>query len=208
MSRDDGAAPELTSAGSLTSGPERRSWSRRRKALVVVGCCALLVGAGVAVRRLGAGSPAAPGAASSGPPASSASAPRPLVSDAGRNGFTIDSAGVSARIRVTSAERVSADPFPSPLQLVLHVDVLAGVEQLTTDAFVVADQTAGTTTRASGLTVLRPGPQIVPSDGGFRVPAPASVDIVVFLAVPAGENVVSIVGEAAGPALGSFGISG
>jgi hypothetical protein len=208
MSRDDdGAAQDLTSAGSLTSGPERRSWSRRRKAVVVV-CGALLVGAGVAVHRLGAASPATPAAASSAAPASPASAPRPLVSDDGRNGFAIDSAGVSARMRVTSAERVSADPFPSPLQLVLHLDVVAGVEQLTTDAFVVADRTAGTTTRASGLTVLRPGPQIAPFDGGFRISAPSSVDVVVFLAVPAGENVVSFVGDAAGPVLGSFGISG
>lgn len=205
---DDGGGPDLTSAGSLTSGPERRSWSRRRKA--VVACCAVVAGGGVAVQRFGAEHPAAasPAATSSAAPTSRAAAPLPLVSADGRNGFGIDAAGVSARIRVTSAERVPADPFPSPLELVLHVDVFAGVEQLTTDAFVDADQVGGTTTRATGLTVLRPGPQIVPFDGGFRIPAPSSVDVVVFLAVPAGQQVVSVVGDPAGPVLGSFEITG
>jgi hypothetical protein len=211
---DDGATQGLTSAGSLSSGSEGRSWSRRRKA-VVVACCTVLVlvGLGVAVQRHGAGHPATAAAASSAAassraPASRAAAPPPVVSMAGRDGFAIDSAGVSARIRVTSAARVPADPFPSPLELALHVDVRSGVEQLTTEAFVVTDEVAGTTTRASGLTVLRPGPQIVPFEEGFRIPAPASVDVLVFVAVPAGQQVVSVVAGPGGPVVGSFQISG
>lgn len=169
---------ELVSTGSLASAsgpPRRRPWA------VVLVAAGLLVAA-VLVQQRDQDHPAATPAR----PSAAAASPGPA--------YVIRSDGGTGRIRVVDVQRVRTAADQSALGLILRLEVSAGTQTVTTDSFVVSDPD-GTMTRASGLTVLVPGSSVVPSESGFRITAPAAVDLEIVVPVPAGVHVLSVVSQ-------------
>jgi hypothetical protein len=204
------AVEAVVVTGSLTSGGEHRPRRRARTVVLALAGAGLLAGGFLAPRgalhhdRLPAAAPpASTSAAAAGAPAGPHSLPFP-----GRRGFDIDSDSAAASIVIGAVARVPTLDAGSALELDLRLDVWAGAQVVTTDTFVAADPDGGPPTRASGVTVLEPGSRIVPSDGGFRIASPSSVDVRVILDLPPGDHVVSVLGESADQVLASFSVSG
>lgn len=171
-------SPELVSTGSLTSG-EGTPARRRRWAVVLT-----LAAAGVLVGAFLLHQPSTPKRPAAHPAATATAAPA----------FAIHSAGATGRIQVVGVQRIATGHGESALGLILRLDVSSGVQDVTTDSFVVSDPD-GRMTAASGVTVLVPGPTVVPAEGGFRIGAPAAVDLEVVVPVAAGVHVLSVVSE-------------
>ena len=168
-------AAELTSTGSLTSG-DAAPTRRRRWAAVVTVAAAVVLGGVFLLHQ-----PTAPK-----PPPAHAAAEGPA--------YDIHSAGATGRIQVVDVQRIETENGRSALGLILRLDVSSGVQDVTTDSFLVSDSD-GTTTAATGLTVLVPGSTVVPAENGFRIAAPAALDLEVVVPVPSGAHVLSVVSE-------------
>lgn len=199
---DTGRSRRIASAGSLASraGDHR---CRRRGAGLALAAAALL--AGVLLVRGTGGDPGSARAGASPAAAPSSAAPAPVVT--GRRAFAVDSGAAAASIVVGAVRRVAA-PSGSLLQLELHLDVWAGAETVTTETFTAVAPGGGPPVRASSVTVLRPGPRTTPSDGGFAISAPSSVDLVVILDVPPGQHRVTVIGAPSGGPLAAFTVRG
>jgi hypothetical protein len=124
------------------------------------------------------------------PSAAAASRSAPTAGPA----YAIHSAGATGRIQVVDVQRLQTDHGHTALGLILRLDVSSGVQDVTTDSFVVSDPD-GTMTAASSLTVLVPGSTVVPAENGFHIAAPAAVDLEVVVPVPSGVHVLSVVSE-------------
>ena len=204
------AAEAVVVTGSLTSGGDPRPRRRARTVVLALAGVGLLAGGFLAQRAAGRHDPvpaAAPPASTSTAAASALPGPRSLPLP-GRRGFDIDSDSAAASIVIGAVQRVPALDAASALELDLRLDVWAGAQVVTTDTFVAADPDGGPPTHASGVTVLAPGSRTVPSEGGFRIGSPSSVDVRVILDLPPGDHVVSVLGESAGQILASFSVSG
>lgn len=172
------AAAELVSTGSLTSGDQPPARRRRWSAALVTATAGVLLGAFLLHQ------PAPPKPPAAAPAATSAAGPA----------YDIHSAGATGRIQVVDVQRVETENGHSALGLILRLDVSSGVQEVTTDSFVVSDSD-GTTTAATGLTVLVPGSTVVPAENGFRIAAPAALDLEVVVPVPSGVHVLSVLSE-------------
>lgn len=181
---------ELVSTGSLTSGDGPPTRSRRWVVVLTLAVAGVLAGAFLLHQ------PATPKRPAAQP------APTPTVGPA----YDIHSAGATGRIQVVDVQRIVTEHGHSALGLILRLDVSSGVQDVTTDSFVVSDPD-GTTTSASGLTVLVPGSTVVPAANGFRIAAPAAVDLEVIVPVPSGVHVLSVV-SATQQKLAGFAVSG
>lgn len=169
---------ELVSTGSLTSGKRPPQRGRRWAVVLTLAAAGVLVGAFLLHQ------PGTPKRPAAHPAATATAGPT----------YAIHSAGATGRIRVIDVQRIATEHGDSALGLILGLEVASGVQDVTTDSFVVSDPD-GRTTAASGVTVLLPGSTVVPAEGGFRIAAPAVVDLEVVVPVAAGVHVVSVVSE-------------
>lgn len=190
------AGQELLSTGSLTSAEAGRPRARRRTVVLALSCAALLAG-GFAVQRL----------ITQPEPASPSRAPH-AVTVTGPREFPLRSGSSVADVVVAAVERVPTGASESALQLLLRLRVSAGADVVTTESFVASGSADPEVIPAGAVTVLSPDSHVVPSSGGFRIAAPASVELVVMLAVPPGDHVVSILGDATDRTLASFAVHG
>ena len=172
---EPGQAPQLVSTGSLTSGDEPPTRRRTWVVVLTLATAGVLAGAFLLHR------PVAPHPAA-----------HPTVTPIDSPVYGIHSADGTGRIQVIEVQRIETEQGQSALGLILRLDVSSGVQDVTTDSFVVSDPD-GTTTAASGVTVLVPGAAVAPASDGFRIAAPAAVDLEVVVPVPAGVHVLSVV---------------
>jgi len=171
-------AAELTSTGSLTSGYDAPTRRRRWAAVLTIAAAVVLGGAFLFHQPVPPKHPAA----------------HPAATTAAGPAYDIRTTGATGRIQVVDVQRVETENGQSALGLILRLDVSSGVQEVTTDSFVVSDSD-GTTTAATVLTVLVPGSTVVPAENGFRIAAPAALDLEVVVPVPSGVHVLSVLSE-------------
>lgn len=196
----DAAERALLSTGSLASGAAHRT-RRPRTVVLVLSCVALLAG-GFLVQHLTGHRGAAPSARQT-----SVSATRG-VTVTGRRAFVVHSGSATAEVVLGSAARVPTGPSGSALEVALRLYVSAGAETVTTETFAASGPDGAAARPASAVTVLNPDSRVEPSNGGFRIAAPDSVHLVVILAVPPGDDTVSVLDDAADRTLASFAVHG
>ena len=202
---------ELVSTGSFAGGDADPGRRRPRRVAVLLVCAGVLVGAFLWQQVGPGGDSATTGTAMASParettgrhaPTTGAVAPGAV----GRS-FDIRSGSETARLTVRLAQRVQTDTDHSAMGLILHLEMSSGVETITPDSFVAAGPD-GLTAPATGVTVLVPGSQVAPSNDGFRISAPAALDIEVILPVPPGDQLVYLLSDATGETLACFPVSG
>ncbi len=204
------ADQELVSTGSFAGGPSNAGRRHPRTVGVLLLSAGVLVGAFLWHSAGRGADRTTPRAATASLSARTAGRPMPMSdAAAGTPGqaFDIRSGTVTGRLTVRQVQRVQTDPGNPALGVIVHLEESSGVETVTPDSF-VADTPDGLTTPAGAVTVLAPGPQVTPSSNGFRITAPAAVDIEVLLRVPPGDHVVHLLDDATGETLARFPVQG
>ncbi len=217
MDRDElagGAArageQELVSTGSFAGGDPNSARRRPRRVAVLLVCAGVLAGAFL-WQQAGRGGDAATTRTATTPaaretigrqPTTGTTAPGSVGQD-----LVIRSGRATGRLTVRLAQRVQTGTDGSVLGLMLHLELSSGAETITPDSFVAAGPD-GSTAPATGVTVLAPGSHVVAADGGFRITAPAALDLQVILPVPPGDDLVYLLSDATGETLVCFPVSG